>query len=142
MRLAISILVLVGTCMFAEAGQARTRPILSFSLNATNEIFQKQIAANLKLCAKRDEMGWEVGVFKGRSTDNLLYPQRSWHGAFPCQLAAWSHHALTFPDERVIPVRGLGKSIRIHLIDPVVSVEGRNHKFTKGRVEISWDSGN
>ena len=138
MRTFISILALLVSGLFAIAGEPATKPVLSFSLTATNQSFSHQLASGLTLRVERDELGWEVGVFEGHSTDSLLYPQRNWHGAFPCQLSAWSHRTQTFPDERLIPVRGFKSSVRIRLIDAVVSGEPGSERFTGGRVEIYW----
>jgi hypothetical protein len=133
-RAPISILALFASGLLAFAGE----PVLSFSLTATNQSFSHQLTAGLALRVERDAVGWEVGVFEGQSTDSLLYPQPNWHGAFPCQLSAWSHRTQTFPDERIIPIRGHKSSVRIRLIDTVVSGEPGNERFTGGRVEIYW----
>lgn len=138
MRTFVSILALLVSGLFAIAGEPATKPVLSFSLTATNQSFSHQLASGLTLRVERDVLGWEAGIFKGRSTDNLLYPQHIWHGAFPCQLSAWSHRTRTFPDERLIPIRGFKSSIRIRLIDVVVSGEPGSERFTGGRVEIYW----
>ena len=122
----------------ASASDSAAEPVLSFSLAATNQNFSRQLERGLSLRVERDSLGWEVGVFRDRSTENLLYPQRNWHGAFPCQLSAWSHRTKTFPDERIIGVRGLKRSVRIRLIDAAVSGESGNERFTGGRVEIHW----
>jgi hypothetical protein len=134
-----SILALLASGLFALAGESAIKPILSFSLTATNQNFSHRLALGLTLRVERDVLGWEVGVFKGRSTDSLLYPHRNWHGAFPCQLSAWSHRTQTFPDERTIPVRGYKGSVRIRLIDAVVTGKSGVERFTGGRAEIYWN---
>ena len=141
MRSLISILALFASSLFAIAEESASKPVLSFSLTATNQSFSHRLVSGLTLRVERDESGWEVGVFTDHSTDSLLYPQRNWHGAYPCQLSAWSHRTQTFPDDRLIPVRGFQSSARIRLINAVVSGESGREKFTGGRVEIYWKDG-
>jgi hypothetical protein len=138
MRSLFTIITLTLSTFVTSSAESAARPTLSFSLTATNQSFTRQLDGDLSLRVERDGLGWEVGVFRGHSTDNLLYPQRTWHGAFPCQLAAWSHRTRTFPGERVIAVRGLKRSVRIRLIDAAVSGESGSERFTGGRVEIHW----
>jgi hypothetical protein len=116
----IFIITLLASGFVAAAGEPSTKPVLAFSLTATNASFTHRLSSVLMLRAERDDLGWEVGVFQRHSTDSLLYPQRIWHGAFPCQLSAWSHSTQTFPDERIIPIRGYKSSIRIRLLDATV----------------------
>jgi hypothetical protein len=138
MRALISILAIVASSLFAIGGESLTKPVLSFSLTATNHSFAHQVGSGLILRVERDELGWEAGVFRAHSTENLLYPQHVWHGAFPCQLSAWSYRRWTFPDERVIAIRGSKSSVRIRLIDAAVSGASGSEQFTGGRVEIHW----
>ena len=74
MRIFNSILALVASGLFAIAGEPTDKPVLSFSLTATNQNFSHQLTSGLTLHVERDALGWEVGVFKGRSSDSLLYP--------------------------------------------------------------------
>jgi len=113
MRALTFIITFLASVFLAAAGELTTKPVLEFSLTATNASFSHQLSSGLVLRAERDVLGWEVGVFQRDSTDSLLYPQRIWHGAFPCQLSAWSHRTQTFPDGRVIPIRGYKSSVRI-----------------------------
>jgi hypothetical protein len=132
------ILAFFASGLIAFANESVNKPVLSFDLTATNQNFSYQLTPELTLRVERDELGWEVGVFKGDSTDNLLYPQRNWHGAYPCQISAWSHRTQTFPDERVIPIRGYKSSVRILLIDAVISGESGSERFTSGQIEIYY----
>ena len=68
--------------------------------------FSAPLPRGLRVIVVRTGTGWAVGVFKGSGIDNLLHPTPRWHGAYPCQLSAWSHLDKTFPDIRVLPVRG------------------------------------
>ena len=136
MRTFLSILALVALASAVLAGDSRDRPLLSFSLTATNQSFSYQFLSGLTLRVERDSSGWEVGVFKHDSEDNLLYPQHNWHGAFPCQLYPWSHRTKIFPEERLIPIRGRKGSVRIRLLDAGVAGEPGSERFTGGRVEI------
>jgi hypothetical protein len=138
MRTFVSTLALLVSGLFAIAGEPTTKPILSFSLTASNQSFSHRLGSGLTLRVERNDLGWEVGVFEGHSTNNLLYPQRKWHGAFSCQLSAWSHRTQTFPDGRLIPVRGFKSSVRIRLIDAVGSGKPGGERFAGGRVEIYW----
>src|SRR5262245_20606317 len=136
MRALFVAIMLMLACFVAVAGDLPTKPVLSFSLTATNENFSRLLEGDLSLRVERDALGWEVAVLRGSSTDNLLYPQRRWHGAFPCQLSAWSYRNQTFPDERVIAVRGVKHSVRIRLSDTRVSDASRSQRFAGGRAEI------
>jgi hypothetical protein len=132
------ILVLFVSGLLAFADEPTDKPVLSFSLTATNQSFSHQLTSGLMLRVEHDALGWEVGVFQGDSEDSLLYPQRNWHGAYPCQISAWSYCTQAFPDERIIPIRGYKSTVRILLIDAVVSGEPGKEQFTSGRVEIYW----
>ena len=138
MRAFTFIITFLASGFLAVAGELTAKPVLEFSLTATNASFSHQLSSGLVLRAEREVLGWEVGVFQRDSTDSLLYPQRIWHGAFPCQLSAWSHRTQTFPDERVIPIRSYKSSVRIRLIDATVAGESGSERFTGGRVEIYW----
>jgi hypothetical protein len=138
MRAFVSILAFFTSGLVAAAGDHPIKPVLSFSLTATNRSFSHRLKSGLMLRVERNELGWDVGVFRDRRCDNLLYPQGNWHGAFPCQLSAWSQHRKTFPDQRVIPIRGYRSSVRIRLIDAVVGGESGCERFTRGQVEIYW----
>jgi len=143
MRAFIFIVAFLASSVLADAGELNPNRVLSFSLTATNATFSRRLSPDLVLQAWRDEdgLGWDVGVFQKHNSDNLLYPQHIWHGAFPCQLSAWSHRTQTFPDERVIPIRGYNSTIRIRLIDAKVAGESGGEKFTGGLVEIYWKHG-
>ena len=138
MRIPFSIFVLLASGVLAVAGNSLSKPVLTFSLTATNRSFSQRLDSGLILRVERDELGWEVGVFQPHSTDSLLYPQLSWHGAFPCQLSAWSQRSQTFPDERIVPIRGHNSSVRIRLIDAKVIGESGSERFTDGRVEVFY----
>jgi len=125
-----------GSC--AVSAGSPSKLVLSFNLTATNSGFTGTIDQELTLRVERDVLGWEVGVFRKRSADNLLYPQSNWHGAYPCQLSAWSHRTHSFPDERVIPVRGFKRAVRVRLVKAAVYGEAGSERFTGGRVEIYW----
>ena len=114
------------------------KPLLVFSLTATNASFSHRLSKGMVLRAEGNAMGWDVGVFQGLSEDSLLYPQQNWHGAFPCQVSAWSQRTQTFPDERVIPVRDHKGAVGIRLIHAKVTGEIGNETFSGGRVEVFW----
>lgn len=138
MRTLVFVITFLTSRLLATAGDPIPKLMLAFSLTATNTSFSNQLSSSLVMRAERDAFGWEVGVFRRHSTDSLLYPQRNWHGAFPCQLSAWSFSTQTFPDDRVIPIRGHKSSIRIRLINATVGGESVNEMFTGGRAEIYW----
>ena len=123
-----------GIC--ASAADSGAKPVLSFRLTATNSSFARSVGHGLTLQVERDVLGWEVGVFRKGSTDNLLYPQHNWHGAYPCQLYAWSHRTKTLPDEGIIPVRGVKQAVRVRLVAAAVAGDATSAKFTGGRVDI------
>ena len=132
----LAILALVALALCAIGADAPSKPVLSFSLAATNDSFARAVGRGLTLRVERDQLGWEVGVFHQRSTENLLYPQRNWHGAYPCQLTAWSHRTRTFPDRRIIPVRGMQLVARVRLVGVAISGRPGREKFAAGSAEI------
>lgn len=138
MRAFFSILALLASSSLVFAGDFAAKPLLAFSLAATNQSFSEKLGSGLVLRVERNEIGWEVGVFRHEHEDSLLYPQHNWHGAFPCQLSAWSQKSQTFPNERIIPIRGQKGSVRIRLIDAKVAGEPGNESFIGGRVEIFY----
>jgi hypothetical protein len=137
MRAFVSILALFASGLLAAAEDSPAKPVLSFSLTATNQSFTHRLESGLTLRVERNELGWDVGVFQRHSTDNLLYPQGNWHGAFPCQLSAWSQRRKTFADQQVMPIRGYKSSVRIRLVDVVVAGKPGSERFTGGWLEIS-----
>lgn len=138
MHTLISVILFLGLGLVAAAGDQTAKPVVSFSLVATNYSFSYQLAPRLSLRVERDVCGWEVGVFKTGGKDNLLYPKRTWHGAYPCQISAWSHSLQSFPDERIIPIRGYHSAVAIRLIGAVVSGKSGSERFVGGRLEIYW----
>lgn len=120
----------------AVAAEFSSKPALAFSLTATNCSFIHQLDFELILRIERNELGWEVGVYQRGSADSLLYPQHDWHGAFPCQLSAWTQQSQTFADERIISVRGRKSSVLIRLIDAKTAGDSGSPRFISGRVEI------
>ena len=139
LRMLLVVITLALTGFAALLAESPAKPVLSFSLMATNQTFSRQLEHDLSLRVERDALGWEVGVFRSRSTDNLLYPQKRWHGAYPCQLSAWSFRTQTFPNERVIAVRGLQHLVRIRPIDVTVVGNSNSERFAGGRIEIYWE---
>jgi hypothetical protein len=128
--------VIVGLSISLAAAQP-DQPLFAFSSVDAHESFQAKLPNGLLVRIEKNELGWEVGVFKGKSQDSLLYPQHNWHGAWPCQISAWSHKRKTFPDLRVIPIRGYRQSIVIDLSNAISSGEPDHEVFTGGRISIS-----
>jgi hypothetical protein len=140
MRLLIAILALLsfGSCVLAV--DAPAKPTLSFSLTATNGYFVRSVGHGFRLRVDRDELGWEVGVFRRGGHDNLLLPQGNWHGAQPCQVYAWMPRTRTFGQERVIPVRDAKRAVRIRLIGATASGKAGSEKFTGGRADVFFEA--
>ena len=113
------------------------QPMLKFSTTDARDRFETNLPNGLRLVVEKNELGWEVSVFKGKSQDSLLYPQGNWHGAWPCQLSAWSHKRKTFPDQRVIPIRGYHQSIVVDLSQALSAGEPGHEAFTGGTITIS-----
>ena len=136
MRAVIAILILVNFGGCALAAQAATKPALPFSLTATNGYFVRDIGEGLRLRVDRDELGWDVGVFKNRKGDNLLLPPGNWHGAQMCQIYTWMPRTATFGNDRIIPIHGSKRSVRIRLIGAAASGKPGSEKFTGGRADL------
>ncbi len=126
-------------CVTATMEGRVEKPVLSCSLTATNSVFRHQLNSGYSVRVVRCELGWEVEVFNGHDKENLLYPAGNWHGAQPCQISAWSHRTLTFPDVRLIPVRDSSDSVRIQLINATVTGGVGKERFTGGRLEVYWE---
>ena len=122
------------------AADAQAKPVITFGLNATNESFVARPEKGFVLSVERDSLGWEVNVSLAEKREFLLYPSLNWHGAHPCQLSAWSHARATFPDERIIRVRGYRRWVRINLIDAKVSGAQGSEQFIGGRADIYWQN--
>ena len=114
---------------------------IGFPLTASQSSYSADLDGRFVLHVAKDPDGWEVGVFRKadhRFRDNLLYPGRNWHGAFPCQIVALVDPDI-FPNERVIPIRGTKKVVCVRLIDPVVAGSGDQRYFSAGHVEVVGD---
>ena len=128
-------------CSATSIASQPDKPLLAFSAADQGQRFQAKLPNGLRVDVEKDELGWVVGVFKGKSQDSLLYPQHNWHGAWPCQLSAWSHKRKTYPDIRVIPIRGYGLSLVVDLSGVSSTGEIDHEVFTNGTIKISWHSG-
>lgn len=112
--------------------------LLTFNVLDQADHFSAKLPNGLRVLVSKDfEFVWEVEVFRGKGEDNLLYPERNWHGAFPCQLSAWSHHTKHFPDLRIIPVRGYRICVVVDLRNVASTDESTTH-YTGGTVRVSW----
>ena len=140
MRLLIAILALFSFGFCVLAADAPVKPTLSFSLTATNGYFVRSVGQGLRLRVSRDELGWEVGVFKQGGRDNLLLPQGNWHGAQPCQIYAWMPRTQTFGQERVIPARDTKRAVRIRLVGATASRKAASEVFTGGRADVFFEA--
>jgi len=136
MRPLIVILTLLGFGACALAAGAPEKLALSFSLTATNSCFVRDIGQGLRLRVDRDELGWEVGVFKRGKGDNLLMPRGNWHGAQICQVYSWMPRTGTFGNDRLIPIHGSKRSVRIRLAGATASGKPGSEKFTGGRAGL------
>jgi hypothetical protein len=140
MRLLIAILTLLSFGSRVLAADGPAEPTLSFSLTATNGCFVRSIGEGLRLRVDRDELGWEVGVFKRGGQDNLLLPQGNCHGAQPCQIYSWMARIPTFGKERVIPIRATKQSVRIRLVGATASGKPGGERFTSGRADVFFEA--
>jgi hypothetical protein len=136
MRVVIAILILIifGSC--AIAAQAAAKPSLSFNLTATNGYFVRDIGPGLRLRVDRDDLGWEIGVFMRGKRDNLLLPRANWHGMQVCQIYTWMSRTGTFGNDRVIPIYGSKRLVRICLIGATASGNPGSEKFKGGRADF------
>ena len=124
------------------------RLLFTFPALEPADRFSAPLPRGLRVIVVRTGLGWEVGVFKGSGTDNLLYPTPRWHGAYPCQLSAWSHLDKTFPDIGVLPVRGSRGRLVVDLSSavserPAESGPGlpKHARFVGGVISIGWRPG-
>jgi len=136
MRVAIAILFLINFGSCAIAAQDAAKASLSFNLTATNGYFVRDIGQGLQLRVDRDELRWEVGVFRRGKRDNLLLPRGNWHGAQVCQIYTWMPRTGTFGNDRVVPIHGSKRSVRIRLIGARASGNPGSEKFIGGRADL------
>ncbi len=138
MRVHYFIALFVVLALDASAARPKPKPVLTFSLTATNESFVVHPEPGFRLEVFGAASDWSVDVSRGNRRGWLLYPREDWHGAHKSDLSAWSHAELYYPDDRVIRVRGYRRWVRILLVDAKVNGESGSQKFTGGRAEIYW----
>ena len=136
MRTLIVILTLLGFGFAAAGTNSAPKPALSFNLAATNGWFGQSIGKGLRLRVERDELGWEVCVYKKGSSDNLLLPQGNWNGPQLCQIFPWMRRNNAFGNDRLIPIHGSKQSIRIRILGATASGEPESERFTGGSADI------
>lgn len=136
MRALIILLTLLSLGFSAVGANSAPKPILSFNLASTNGWFGQNLANGLRLRVERDELGWEVCVYRKGSTDNLLLPRGNWHGPQACHIYAWMPRENVFGDARLIPIHGSKQSIRIRISGATASGKAGSEKFTGGRTDI------
>ena len=135
-----SVLV-IAVLMAATSVNAQPREVLTLDLTST----QKRVQANTGdgFVVRIDNLndtgwGWEIGVYRRGSEDNLLYPKGIWHGAFPCQIVAGPNQV--FPDERVIQVRSTLKTLTVQLSGVLFEGTEPHYRFTGGLARVLWGS--
>lgn len=117
------------------------RPLFDLPALGGKPLYEAALGSGLVLRIERDELGWTAGVFRPGHKDNLLYPQRRWHGAWPCQLSAWSHRRKYFPDLRILPIRGHRGAVVIDLSQAFSAGEQDHEVFTGGRIRVAFRAG-
>ena len=137
MQLHTAIFLLLSAATCGHAAPATPKPTLTFSLAATNGYFARNIGERMRLRVERDELGWEVCVYKKGSADNLLMPRGNWHGLQPCQIHAWLPGTSAIPTESVIPIPQTKLSVRIRLAGATTAgSKAGDQKFTGGRADV------
>jgi len=136
MRALIVILTLLGFGFAATGTDSAPKPTLSFNLASTNGWFGQNIGKGLRLRVERDELGWEVCVYENGSSDNLLLPRGNWHGPQLCQIYTWMPRKDIFGNDRVIPIHGSKRSVRIRIFGATASGKPGSESFTGGRADI------
>ena len=133
--------LVIAVLIAATSVDAQPREVLTLNLTS----IQKQIQADTGdgFVVRVDNLndtgwGWEVGVYRKGSGDNLLYPKGNWHGAFPCQIVPGPNQV--FPDTRVIKVRSTAKTLTIQLLGVLFEGTDPDYRFTDGVARVLWGS--
>ena len=133
---------LMATAVLSSQVKSVDHHVLSFGITDQMEKIDHSLPNGLHLSVTRvDSSGWDVGVFKGKGRNSLLYPQVNWHGAWPCQVYAWSHQSKFFPDIRVIPIRGYKLSVVVVIDKATTTGTGERAEFSGGQIHIYWRHG-
>lgn len=141
-RVCFPIALLISTACAVMGADSKVKPVLTFSLTATNQNFVVRPESDFRLEVFGNPTDWSVAVSRGNLRGWLLYPKLDWHGLHESDLSPWAHAHAYYPDERVIRVRGYQRWVRIRIIEATVSGEKESLRFTGGRCEIYWqDSG-
>ena len=142
-RVCQAVLLLAILAVSAWGAGAKPKPVLTFSLTATNEHLAVHPEHGFILGVWRiSPTDWDVDVSLAKDGKNrrgcLLYGPLFTHGAHPSDITAWAHATGYYPDERVLRVHGYRRWIRIRLVDAQVSGGTNGWRFTGGRAEIYW----
>lgn len=145
----ISIVVLLLFQPFGFTSPRIHSGTLTLDLTDKQPVITRDIGDNLLLrvvkvsSAQGGDFGWDIEVvrkpYDPNSSENLLYHSRQWHGPYPSQVEAWQVSQRYFPNERELSVRGYAVTVRISLVEPVVTGSGSEAQFTSGAVKIGWE---
>jgi hypothetical protein len=91
----IAVLFIAGILAGADPVGAHDREVLQFDLTSADRVVEADTGDGCLVRAENNSdggWGWEIGVYRKKSEDNLLYPKGNWHGAFPCQIVPSPAH--------------------------------------------------
>ena len=132
----VSGLAVLADCTLASAQDPCTgATLLRTELNSQIRRRETRTVSGFSVRVVKDDDGWEVQVFAPSHharRENLLYPQRNWHGAFPNQVQPDDVHV--FPDVRRVSVRGSSHAVCIHRLRG----DQDKSKLQAGWLEVSW----
>jgi hypothetical protein len=121
--------------MLGRAATCSAPAVLSVPLNSSQANYRVR-AGSHRLVVVKDAPGWQVEVYRSsdrKMSDNLLAPQRNWHGAFPFQVQPGTE--AVFGAVRRIRVRGTQADVCIRVIDAQLVGD----EFVHGSLQIGWE---
>jgi hypothetical protein len=106
-----------------------------------SQVMTPQLLLRLEnVSAGNERWGWEVQVLRRPvSIDSRNLIHQTPHGPGPSDVLAWQVAENSFPNERLVDVKGYPITVRIQLIEPRVSGKGADALFTSGRLRVSWE---
>ena len=120
---------------------------LTINLTDAKKIHTREIGGNLILriikdgSVKNKDFGWIVEVVRKhrrRTSENLIYQNKTGNTADLSQVYAWHVFDENFPNFRQLLVRNSRRKITIALLDPKARGRGPDAKFTGGKLRITW----
>jgi hypothetical protein len=142
-RAFLVVVALLTTGSLLRAQDCESPTLIRVPLTSSMRVHRAETPSGYVGMVVRDAPGWEVQVFRARDRyrrDNLLYPVRNWHGAFPCQVQPNISDDI-FPATRRVAARSTPHSVCIRLKAVSQSMTNGHPAYKGGWLEIGWIEG-